>query len=189
MRGRCQLAQRKPRRRDEVTGSKRRCNRGRANPRQPASSPSGPPARLGMNSVRIWTSDDHCQRSMPDFVIKKAAVNAAISTDDAPIAIPINRSGSVDHIRTALQLRSKIRWVTSAARVGPTVPSDRNARETLPPIRTGNQRTRLMLYASKKYVLSSRRIRLLDSASALAIDTTSPLWQRLAPGRRSYSLK
>lgn len=181
MRGRCQLAQRKPSRRDEVTGSKRRCNRGRANPRQPASSPSGPPTRLGMNSVRIWTSDDHCQRSMPDLVIKKAAVNAAISTADAPIAIPVSRSGSVDHIRTALQLRSKIRWVTSAASVGPIVPSDRKTGETRPPIRTGNHRTRLIPYASKKYVVSSRRIRLFDSASALAIEATSPLWQRLAP--------
>src|ERR1035438_8532731 len=175
-------AQRKPSRRDEVTGSKRRCNRGRANPRQPASSPSGPPTRLGMNSVRIWTSDDHCQRSMPDLVIKKAAVNAAISTADAPIEIPINRSGSVDHTRTALQLRSKLRWVTSAASVGPTVPSDRRAGEALPPIRAGNQRTRLMPYASKKYVVSSRRSRLFDSASALGIAAPSPLWQRMAPG-------
>src|SRR5947207_12553804 len=184
MRGKCQPAQRKPSKRDEVTGSKRRCNRGRANPRQPASSPSGPPTRLGMNSVRIWTSDNHCQRSKPDLVIKKAAVNAAISTADTPMAIPINRSRSVDHIRTALQLRSKIRWVTSAASVGPTVPNDRKAGETLPRIRTGDQRTRLMPYASKKNVVSSRRIRLFDSASALASEATPPLWQRLASGGR-----
>ncbi len=39
-----------------------------------------------------------------------------------------------------------------------------------------------MPYASKKYIVSSRRIRLLGSASALAIEATSPLWQRLAPG-------
>jgi hypothetical protein len=38
-----------------------------------------------------------------------------------------------------------------------------------------------MPYASKKYVVKSERIRLFDSASALAIEATSPLWQRLFP--------
>ncbi len=45
----------------DASGLKRRCNLGRAYPRQPDSSPSGPPKRLGPKSVSICTNTGHCQ--------------------------------------------------------------------------------------------------------------------------------
>src|ERR1051325_9233830 len=47
--GACQTAQTTPRRMLAQNGGKRRCNKGKASPRQPNSSPSGP-------SNRDWTS-------------------------------------------------------------------------------------------------------------------------------------
>ncbi len=171
----CQLAQKKPSTSAELTGFKRRCNRGRAKPRQPGSSPSGPPTRLGVNRTSTCTRDDHCHRSMPDLVIKNAAVNAATSTADAPTATPITRSERLDQIRTTFQLRSKIRCVTSAATVGPKVPIERKAGGSLFSTRIGIHRTALTAYASGKYVASSRSVRLRDSAPVIADEDTSGL--------------
>src|ERR1700721_3131522 len=115
--------------REDATGLKRRCNFGRAYPRQPDSSPSGPPKRLGPKSVSICTNTGHCQRSKPDFVIKKAARNAAASTAETPDATPSRKSGRVVQSRTALQLCAKIQCVANAARVGPNVPIEKERRE------------------------------------------------------------
>src|ERR1700722_5362186 len=134
-----------------ASGLNRRCNLGRAYPRQPASSPSGPPSRLGPKSVSICTNSSHCQRSKPDFVMKKAARKGAASTIDTPDAAPSRKLGRVVQIRTALQLRVKIQCVASAASVGPNVPMEREKRERLLPSSMGSQRMRLNPYASTKY--------------------------------------
>src|SRR5579859_446677 len=105
--------------REDPTGLKRFWSLGRAKPRQPASSPKGPPKRLGPKNVRIWTRARHCQRSKPDFVIKKAARKAAASTAETPPASPSRNLGKVVQICTARQLRVKIQCVASAASVGP----------------------------------------------------------------------
>src|SRR3984957_14497926 len=115
--------------REEASGLKRRCNLGRAYPRQPGSSPSGPPKRLGPKSVNICTNAGHCQRSKPDFVIKKAAKKAATSTAETPNPTPRRKRGRVVQSRTALQLRVNIQCVASAASVGPNVPMERDMRE------------------------------------------------------------
>ena len=175
MRGRCQLAQKKPSTSAEFIGFKRRCSRGRANPRQPVSSPSGPPIRLGRNRVRICARDDHCHRSMPDLVMKNAAVNAAISTAEAPTATPVTSFNGLDQIRITFQLCAKIRCVTSAATVGPKVPIHKEARGGFFSSRSGSQRMMLTAYAREKYVVSSRSVRLCDSASAMAGEATSGL--------------
>ena len=81
----------------------------------------------------------------------------------------------LDLIRITFQLRSKMRCVTSAATVGPKVPIEKKARGSPFLTRSGSHKMILTAYASKKNVVSSRRVRLRDSASAMAAEGTSEL--------------